>query len=374
MEYRRKSKNGAAEMDSLKTTNESLAVQPNTDSLSLQKDKILSISQWTAGIDYRSFLGQVVQYANIADVLTKIKAGTQYVVQIPLEHQFAFQTGEHFLMQNQKTGKLWPTLMKVTEHGRNEVVTPLPIQEQSVIRGNPFQNLANCFQNILMQQQMAQLTHMVEETYRVVERIESGQMDDRIGLLLAGKNGISLALSMPAGEERNMQIAASRQNLLTAQAQIGKTLERRAAEFQPLSQYPAVRFWRELSHSGYLRGKDREVSEIQEYYDLYLNATKLIAASYVICSDIPTAEKTFKLGEQFLSALDFSKVKTIEFSHKSIADMFYLKPVEFLTEERIVCLDEAKGYDYIALEVSGDSLLEVLGDGKSETLSEENSQ
>ncbi len=98
--------------------------------------------------------------------------------------------------------------MRVAKSGRNEVVTPLPIKEQSFVQGNPNQDLANGFQNILIQQQMAQLALVAEETYRVVERIEHGQMDDRIGLLLAGKNGISLALSMPECEESKMQIVA----------------------------------------------------------------------------------------------------------------------------------------------------------------------
>lgn len=61
-----------------------------------------------------------------------------------------------------------------------------------------------------MQQQVAQLTEMVERTYRVVEQIKHGQMDDRIGLLEAGKNGLILAMSMPEGEERNRQIDSSR--------------------------------------------------------------------------------------------------------------------------------------------------------------------
>lgn len=161
---------------------------------------------------------------------------------------------------------------------------------------------------------------------------------------------------------------------MTAQAQIGKTLERRTSEFAPISKFAAVRFLRESLHSGYLQGKDYEVEEIQEYYDLYLNATKLIAASYVLCSDMPTAEKAFEFAEQYLSTLDFSKVKTIQYLHQSENDMFYLRPVEYLAAERNVYMNEAKGFDYIALEVSGDNLLEALSDGKSETVSEEATQ
>jgi hypothetical protein len=152
------------------------------------------------------FSGKWLVY-QLADVLAKIKAGTQYVVQIPTEYS-RISSWEKLSDGEQGNGKRSDSLMRVAKSGRNEVVTPLPIKEQSFVQGNPNQDLANGFQNILIQQQMAQLALVAEETYRVVERIEHGQMDDRIGLLLAGKNGISLALSMPECEESKMQIVA----------------------------------------------------------------------------------------------------------------------------------------------------------------------
>lgn len=102
-------------------------------------------------------------------------------------------------MQNAKTGKMWPSLMKVAKNGRTQVVTPLQIAEQTIVQGNSIQDLSMSYYNMLMQKQMAQLTAIVEETFIAVKRIEHGQMDDRIGLLEAGKNGIMLALSMPEG-------------------------------------------------------------------------------------------------------------------------------------------------------------------------------
>lgn len=176
--------------------------------------KKLYISHNSVGIDFQALLGHVVQCVNMGEILAEIKAGTQYVVQIPAEFQKAYESGEMFIMENMKTGKKWPSLMKIAEDGRHQVVSPLPITEQAIVHGNPVQELANSQHNMLMQQQVAHLTELVERTYRVVEQIKHGQMDDRIGLLEAGKNGLILALSMPEGEERNRQIDSSRQNLL----------------------------------------------------------------------------------------------------------------------------------------------------------------
>ena len=330
--------------------------------------KKLYISHNSVGIDFQALLGHVVQCVNMGEILAEIKAGTQYVVQIPAEFQKAYESGEMFIMENMKTGKKWPSLMKIAEDGRHQVVSPLPITEQAIVHGNPVQELANSQHNMLMQQQVAHLTELVERTYRVVEQIKHGQMDDRIGLLEAGKNGLILALSMSEGEERNRQIDSSRQNLLVAQAQIEKTLERRAVEFDPLPKAAAIRFMREFFHSGYLAEKKNDVQEMQEYYDLYLQATKLLAASYAICGNLETAEQTFRLSETTIQAIDFSKVKTIAYQHKALTDMFYNAPIGYIEAEREVCMEEAKRYDYVAIEVSGEKLLEVLGDGKTETI------
>ena len=330
--------------------------------------KKLYISHNSVGIDFQALLGHVVQCVNMGEILAEIKAGTQYVVQIPAEFQKAYESGEMFIMENMKTGKKWPSLMKIAEDGRHQVVSPLPITEQAIVHGNPVQELANSQHNMLMQQQVAHLTELVERTYRVVEQIKHGQMDDRIGLLEAGKNGLILALSMPEGEERNRQIDSSRQNLLVAQAQIEKTLERRAVEFDPLPQAAAMRFMREFFHSGYLAEKKNDVQEMQEYYDLYLQATKLLAASYAICGNLETAEQTFRLSETTIQAIDFSKVKTIAYQHKALTDMFYNAPIGYIEAEREVCMEEAKRYDYVAIEVSGEKLLEVLGDGQAEKI------
>ena len=334
-------------------------------------DKTLYITPETKGFDYEAILGRVIQYVHIGDVLAKIQVGTQYIVQIPAEFQSAFESGEYFMMQNQKTGKLWPLLMKVAENGRNQIITPLPISKQGYIKGNPVRDLAISYHNILMQQQISRLTSMVEDTYRLVERIEHGQMDDRIGKLEAGKNGLLLALSMPDGEERTMQINSSRQNILVAQAQIGKTLQRRVAEFEALPKSALRRFFRELVHSGYLAKKDKAVAEMQEYYDLYLQATKLIAASYAMSGNLQTAEESFRISEQFMDSIDFSKVKSIGNIHPDLTDMFYSYPVDFIASERTTYLEEAKSYDYVALEVSGKMLLEALSNGKSKEVSEE---
>lgn len=67
--------------------------------------KCLYITQESPNINFHALLGQVVQCVNMSKILAEIKAGTQYVVQIPAEFQAAYESGEMFIMENIKTGK-----------------------------------------------------------------------------------------------------------------------------------------------------------------------------------------------------------------------------------------------------------------------------
>ena len=76
------------------------------------------------------------------DILAKVEAGIQYVVQIPAEFQKAYESDAVSYTHLTLPGKTWPSLMKVAENDCNQVVTPLPIAEQAMVQGNPIQDLS----------------------------------------------------------------------------------------------------------------------------------------------------------------------------------------------------------------------------------------
>ena len=350
------------------------AVQPDNTISIPAKGKTLYIKPDTKKFDYPSMLNQFVQYVSMADILAKIKVGTQYVVQIPTEYQQPFDAGDLFMMQNQKTGKMWPSLMEIAENGRHQVVTPLPVAEQDFIQGNPIQDLANGYHNLVMQQQMEQLSAKLDTVLDAVKRIEQGQIDDRFAKFESGKNSLILALYIKNSEAKTQQLNSSRAILSLAQCEIGQALKRRVEDFEPLPKNVFKLYGREVAKEGYFRSKDCEFQLIQEYYDYYLQATKFIAVSFAMSGEMDAAKQTYQLAETFLSSIDFSRLKTIEHVHKNLKDMFYSMPVQYLSVEKQICFDEMKAYDYVALEVSGNKLLEVLSNGGSEEVSESNTE
>lgn len=329
-------------------------------------NKILKIYEGMTNIDYAGIIDRLAQYVNIAEIISTIEKSAEYVVQIPVQYQKQYETGEYFINQNKTTGIEWPTLVRKIENGQYRFVDDLPIKKQEFIQGNPFQDICNSFHNICMQQQMAQLSERVEETYRTVKIIERGQQDDRIALIEAGRKEVMLALTLQNENDRNEQMLLGIHNLLLGREQIGKAMVRRIEDFKSLPRNRvmlALKVWRDEK---YQSKKDTEIENIDECYELYLQATKMIAGAYAYKGEIAAVEQTFGDGISFLNNIDFSKLKSIELAHEGVDlnDMFYNHASKYLETEKKQCIESGKSYDYVTLEITGDKLLEVLSDGR----------
>ena len=82
-----------------------------------------------------------------------------------------------------------------------------------MIQGNPARDITNSYHNLYMQQQINELSGLIETTLDTVKRIEQGQWDDRIGLLNAGKDAFILALAQKDEASRPNAIALAINNM-----------------------------------------------------------------------------------------------------------------------------------------------------------------
>lgn len=334
-------------------------------------NKVLHIEEDSLDIDYSSILNRILQCINIGAVAQHIQKGVEYVVQIPGEFQKGFDAGQYFIMENSKTGKLWPTLMQVSENGRNQIVTPLPVKPQEFFQGNPFQDISLNLQSMFMQKQITELIDLVGQTLNTVKMIEGGQLDNRVGLLNSGKQQILLALSQQDEETRKQALLFGMNNISVAQGQIAENFIRRVEAFKALPKSSIMQFFMSFVHDEYLIKRDDEYQQIQEYYNLYLRSTKLLAASYAVMGDIGNAEKVFDIAIEKMQGIDFSSLKTIEYSHKGKQlERIYEYAVDYISTEKQECLDDIKQYDYITIDISGEKLLEVIENGGSKEVPE----
>ena len=245
--------------------------------------KVFDVRSNTPYINYKHVLNKVCQYIDFTAVVSKVKKDVKYIIEIPVEFQGSFESGEYRMMENSKTGGTSSTLMEIGEDGRNKIVSRLSVKKKSFVEGNPINDIINNYHNLYMQQQMNDLIGLVESTLQKVERIEHGQIDERIALLEAGKQGFILALSKKDDDSRSTEMIDAINNITIAQNQIYETLKRQLSEFEPLPKSAIVRFLKEVSsHGSYLDKKNNEYDEINEYYSLYIQATRMLAGAYVM--------------------------------------------------------------------------------------------
>ena len=229
------------------------------------ESKTVVITENTDGFDFYDLLAKALQCINLGDVIINIDRTMEYVVQIPAKYVEAVKAGEYLINENSKTGVMWPTLYKRLENGKREFVAQLPIKKEELLRGNPFQSIAQSYHNMYIQQLVRELAVSLERAYKVVERIEEGQNADRIGKLEAGRRQILYSLGMQE-EDRKLDLANGRSLLLEAKEQLFKVFKARVEQFKPIPKSEFKRLQLLLKNAKYLREQDAEYHLIQDYY------------------------------------------------------------------------------------------------------------
>lgn len=91
------------------TTTNNLPAEAAEEPMPVPADgKVLYITPETKEFDFRALLGQALQCVNMGEILAEIKAGTQYVVQIPAEFQAAYESARCSSCRTRRAEKCGP--------------------------------------------------------------------------------------------------------------------------------------------------------------------------------------------------------------------------------------------------------------------------
>lgn len=329
-----------------------------TNDIELLNDKVLKIE---SDIDINNAMSKILTFINAQDILGNVQKKSEYIVQIPVEFQKQVDSGEFWIMKNEKTGKEWPNLVKKAENGKQEIVTPLSIKKEEFIDRDPIKEIIDNYRYTALQNQIKNLANLMESTFETVKHIEEGQKGDRIALMESGKQQILLALNQKDKESRTPAIQFGLNNIIVAQQQFLQEIINRSKRFTPISRKNFVRFIKELQNTNYLDEKDDEYNELLEYCKLYVESTNLIASTYVLLGESENADKVYSIAMHQLNQIDFTKVKTIEYIHK---DLSFTKVYEIanadLIEDKKIYLNNVSDYDQIYISISGEKILEIL--------------
>lgn len=314
--------------------------------------------------DFRRLLAAAVQMFSGADLISKVKASMEYIVQVPAEYQADLASGALEMMHGESSGKTWATLVRKLENGKNEIVCNCPVAGEMRVKGNPVESMAGVYQNLHMQQKLAELSAQVQEVFEVVKRIEQGQTDDRIGKLLSGRDDMQRALQNPDKASKIREIELARDKISEAQGQIGQVFRSRIEDFKPIHQSKIVRTLQEIvsPRTNYESKRDEEFHRLEDYFEFYLRATELLASSYTVVGDLKRADMVYQQARSFLGSIDYHRISTLDYIYPkgSMLDAFYHQTDACIEDEKQLCLEEGKPFDFVQLTVTGDFLKEVL--------------
>ena len=185
------------------------------------------------GVDTEDLFGKIAGLLRMEDIIKNVQKGVHFVVKIPEQFIEAYNRGDLKMLESQD-GTNWASLYKINESGRYEFVANLPVQEESIIQGNPFQDFSSNQQTMMIQKQLSALKEAIKDVAETVQRIEQGQTDDRIGLIISGRDQIIAALENKDPEARKRELEHGRQSLNDGRSQVFTTLSTRASAYEPL--------------------------------------------------------------------------------------------------------------------------------------------
>lgn len=324
--------------------------------------KVIHSSDPNLKIPFNDVLDKVLGFINVNDIVENIQKGSEYVVQIPAEFQRQYESGEYWIMKNSETGKEWPTLVRMGEDSRQKIVTPLSIKKESFIQGNPVQDLTQQFQMARLQSTIQEQTQLLETICKGVKHIQNGQMNDRIALIEAGKKEIAFALQRSESDpHRQTAIEFGISQLCLGQEQIYAELKLQIEGFDIIPKQKILQLAQGIVHSDYWDRKSEEYNSIVDLFELYRESTKYIAAAHILINEPQVVETVYSDAFAKLKELDYSNVQSIEnmYSDEDYS-FFFKKDSKLLKKDKKECIKLSEKYEGLAIEVSGEQLLEAI--------------
>ena len=159
---------------------------------------------------------------------------------------------------------------------------------------------------------------------------------------------------------------------LEAQGKLGEVLRQMVEGFQPVMPSAPGRFLQEVFSRGFTDRQDDAYNLIVDYYEAYMQATQLIALSFIVCGEEESARAVYGASRRFFGGLDYRNVLTAFNAHADTprSEHFYYQIEGRLDADLDACLELARPCDRLEIPLEGTVCLEVLENVRSEAPAE----
>ncbi|EGP5302239.1 hypothetical protein EAC14_14320, partial [Enterococcus faecium] len=154
-----------------------------SDSRKMSKNKISnivsSISEVTSGVK------------NLKDIIDPEK---EYIAKFPKDILDKINSGQYEIMKS-KSGELLSTIIDKSSPRKN-IVHQIRLDQVPFDLSDKVQNISTNVASMAIAQQLAEISETLSDILGISEAINRGQQNDRIGLVLSGKNQLEQAFEI----------------------------------------------------------------------------------------------------------------------------------------------------------------------------------
>lgn len=296
---------------------------------------------------------------NLMEVINPDKI---YVAKFPKDVLEKINLGQFDIMKT-KSGELLSTIIDKTAPANKNIVHQLRLEEIDPRFTEKLQNLSTNVTNLAIQKQLADISEMLSEIQALTIDIKRGQVLDRIGLVISGKNQLEQALELPNDNPKREQlILGAIKSLNDGRSQIDLYFR---DEMKNATSVPRNKLFLALKcllDSNFYSKIENKFNGLQESFQAYIYATNLLATAY---ERIGSTEALPKVFEPAKSLIEDNAANMIPMSYLVLdgkADTknqwynhphSYVDKIENYTKQAL--LDNV---EYISVEIPGKKLLE----------------
>ncbi len=317
-----------------------------------------SITNALANITEEKALRMIVQSLESSEIRKKatelINKETVYIARIPKKLDGDFNAGLLDFMTDTKTGENLGVLV----NGKNRIQGHVNI-ERSAKTVDMSANIAT----IALQQQMAQMTEVINDVRDRVIALQEGHDRDLYGSI-RGMRQQMIQMSDARTDETRRQLAV---NAITSLNEVRGKIE--AAVLYALESMPFVPtsdgkiVWEITKDKTFLQRAVETYDRIEELVSYYLAATQLLGYAYAFLGEENSFEDIFSPCDELFNQEMLQKLINAEMLYnEEIRDTWYKNPSDYMLRIRDASqqLFSSNNDDVIELEISGQKLLEAI--------------
>lgn len=294
---------------------------------------------------------------NFKDIIDPKK---EYIAKFPADILDKINSGQYDFMKS-KDGELLSTIIDKT-NPRKTAVHQIRLELVPVGLADKVQSLSTNVAAIAIEQQLAEISEMLSEILGIADAIKRGQENDRIGLVLSGKNQLEQALEITDDQKlRDELIVQAIKSLNDGRSQLEQNIKDGISNSISIPNKKISLVWKSLSDSKFYEKVESQFSDLEKGFQAYLYATSLLATAYEKLGKTEVLATIYKPVKELIEEYSLTMIPMANIIIRGPIDSqrnWFYSPQEFLESIKTYSTNASlENTDYIYFEITGKELL-----------------